>query len=80
MIKKSSIARPLFALAAALVSTQLSAGEPVVVTGQHGEPVYREQVSFADLDLRQSKARQTLFRRVMQASTNVASRPKDGSI
>ena len=71
MTKNSAIARPLLAVAAALVSTQLAAKEPMVVTGQHRQPVYQEQVEFADLDLRQSRARQALFSRVMQASTNV---------
>ena len=71
MTKNSAIAHSLLAVSAALVSTQLSAKEPVVVTGQHGAPAYQEQVNFADLDLRQLKARLTLVRRVMQASTNV---------
>lgn len=71
MITKSAIARPLLAVAAALVSTQLAAREPVVVTGHFAEPVHQQQVSFADLDLRQSRARQALFSRVMQASAKV---------
>lgn len=71
MIKTPTITRPLLALAAAIVSVPLAAKEPVLVTGQQGEPFYQEQVSFADLDLRQSRARQLLSRRVMQASTNV---------
>jgi UrcA family protein len=71
MTRNSTIARPLFALAAALACAPLAAKEPVVVTGQ---PVYQERVDFADLDLRQSRARQTLFRRVMRASTEVCIR------
>ena len=70
MTTNSTIARPLLILAAALVSTPLAA-EPVVVTGERGQPVYQERVDFADLDLRQSGARQTLFRRLMRASTEV---------
>ena len=49
MTKTSTIARPLFALAAALVAAPLAAQEPLTVTGQ---PVVQERVSFADLDLR----------------------------
>ncbi len=70
MIKTSTLTRPLFALAAALVATPLAAQEPTVVTGNH-QPVFQERIGIADLDLRQSKARLTLMQRVMQASTNV---------
>jgi UrcA family protein len=68
------IARPLLALAAALVAAPLAAREPVIVTGKPGQPLYQERVDFSDLDLRQSQARQTLFRRVMRASTDVCIR------
>ena len=65
MTRNSTIARPLLVLAAALASSPLAANEPLSVTAQ---PVHRQEVDFADLDLRQSNARQTLFRRVMDAS------------
>ena len=67
MIKASSIARPLCALAAALIAAPLAAQEPTVVTGER-QPVYQERVSYADLDLRHGSARQTLKVRVYRAA------------
>ena len=64
----SHIGRPLLALAAALVAAKLVADEQLTVTGQ---PLYQERVSFADLDLRNSSAQQTLRRRVDNASERV---------
>lgn len=71
MTMNCTFARSLFALAAASTTVPLAAKEPVVVTG---EPVYQQRVDFADLDLRRSQGRQTLFRRVMRASTDVCIR------
>lgn len=68
MIGNAHIARSLLALVAALVSAPLAARDPVVVTGQSAQPLYQAQVDFADLDLSQSRARQTLHRRVMSAA------------
>lgn len=68
MIKNTQIARPLLALAAALVSIPLAAQETVIVSGK---PVFQERVNFADLDLRQTKARLALARRVMHAAWTV---------
>ena len=68
MFKKSIIDRPLLALAAALVVAPLAAEQPMTVTGQS---MAQERVSFADLDLRQSGAQQTLRIRVKRASDRV---------
>jgi UrcA family protein len=68
MIRTSTIARPLLALVAALVSIPLAAKEPMVVTGERGHPVYQQRVDFADLDLRESQARSVLVRRVKAAA------------
>ena len=68
MNKTYTIARPLFALAAALVAAPLAAEEPMTVTGQ---PVHQEVVSYADLDLRQRSAQQTLRSRVHRAAEKV---------
>ena len=65
-----TIARTLFALAAAFVAAPLAAQEPTVVTGKH-RPAYQERVSFADLDLRRRSAQQTLKRRVYRAADRV---------
>jgi UrcA family protein len=71
MTKNTIIARSLLTLAAALATAPLAAGEPVVVTAQPTPSVHQQRVDFADLDLRRSKARQTLFRRVMDAAQSV---------
>lgn len=57
-----------------LVPSPPAAREPVTVTGESVHPTYEEQVDFTDLDLRQPRGRQTLFRRVMRASTDVCIR------
>ncbi len=41
-----------------------------MVTGEP-QPVYQEQVSFADLDLRTGRGQRTLMRRVLSASERV---------
>jgi UrcA family protein len=71
MTRKTIVARSLLTLGTAIVATPLAAREPVVVTAQPASPVYQQEVNFADLDLRQSGARQTLFQRVMDAAWSV---------
>lgn len=73
MITKSNSPRLLLALAAALVAAPLAAAplaaqDPMTVRGQ---PVHQEVVSYADLDLRQWSAQQTLKRRVFRAADKV---------
>ncbi len=70
MITTSTLAHPLVVLAAALVAIPLAAEEPVIDSAGH-QPVYHERVGFADLDLRQLSAQQTLYRRVRQASDRI---------
>ena len=71
MKTNSTIARPLCALAAALVAAPLAAQEPVTVTGQ---PVFQESVSYTDLDLRNWSGRQTLEARVYRAADRLCAR------
>jgi UrcA family protein len=71
MTRTSIIAGPLFTFAVAIVTAPLAAREPVVVTAQPAPAVYRQEVNFADLDLRQSRARLTLLQRVMDAAWSV---------
>jgi UrcA family protein len=68
MIRTSLITGPLFTFAAAFLAAPLAAKEPVVVTAQPAPAVYQQEVKFADLDLRESRERQTLFQRVMDAA------------
>ena len=72
MIRNSIIARPLLAIAAILVAVPLAAQDLTVVTGER-QPTYQERVSFADLDLRQRSAQQTLKGRVQRAADRVCS-------
>lgn len=68
MTKKTLIAAPLLAVAAAFAAAPLAADQPMTVTGQQ---LYQERVSFADLDLRSWSAQQALRRRVNHASERV---------
>jgi UrcA family protein len=71
MTKNTTIARSLLTLAAALVTVPLAAREPVVVNAKPASSAYQQEINFADLDLRQSRARVILFQRVMDAAWSV---------
>lgn len=78
MTKKTFLASPLVALATVLVAAPIAAQDGTVVTGRQN--VNQEQVSFADLDLRDESARVTLRRRVRSAANMICYRlvPMDG--
>lgn len=57
--------RPLLMLGLALAATPLAAKDPLIVKAQ---PLHQQRVSFADLDLREMRARMVLNRRVMDAA------------
>jgi UrcA family protein len=70
MLTNSTIARPLLALAAALVAVPLAAQDSTTVTGER-QPLYQERVSFGDLDLREGQGQRALRKRVWDAAGRV---------
>jgi UrcA family protein len=70
MTKNHAIARPLLALAAALIAAPLAAQDSTTVTGER-QPVYQERVSFGDLDLSRAGEQRELRKRVRDASERV---------
>jgi UrcA family protein len=73
MLTNSTIARPLLALAAALLAAPLAAQDSTTVTGERHK-LYQERVSYSDLDLNRTGQQRELRNRVRDASHRVCVR------